>query len=96
MDPRKKRIRRVIKLAAATAPLPPQEIGKGKAGPGRGYKADAARRGDGHRREYLVARIARDRPDILARMQAGEFEYVWHAAIEAGIIKPKARPEARV
>ncbi len=33
-----------------------------------------------------VDRIARDRPDILARMKAGEFAYVRQAAIAAGII----------
>ena len=27
--------------------------------------------------DYLTARIARDRPDILERMQAGEFKSVW-------------------
>jgi hypothetical protein len=41
----------------------------------------------GNRREYLVARIARDRPDILARMQAGEFSSVWAAARVAGIVR---------
>ena len=33
-----------------------------------------------------VDRIARDRPDILERMKAGEFAYVRQAAIAAGII----------
>lgn len=37
---------------------------------------------------YLTARIARDRPDILERMKAGEFKSVRAAAIEAGIVKP--------
>lgn len=35
--------------------------------------------------KYLTARIARDRPDILERMKAGEFKSVRQAAIEAGI-----------
>ena len=39
------------------------------------------------RSDYLVARIARDRPDILERMKAGEFASVREAAREAGIIK---------
>lgn len=39
--------------------------------------------------EYLTARIARDRPDILERMKSGEFRSVRAAAIEAGITKPK-------
>ena len=34
-----------------------------------------------------MARIARDRPDILERMKAGEFTSVREAAREAGIIK---------
>jgi hypothetical protein len=37
---------------------------------------------------YLTARIARDRPDILERMKAGEFRSVRQAALEAGIVKP--------
>lgn len=36
---------------------------------------------------YLTARIARDRPDILERMKAGEYRSVRQAAIEAGIVK---------
>lgn len=39
--------------------------------------------------EYLAARIARDRPDILKRMEQGEYRSVRAAAIDAGIIKPK-------
>ena len=35
--------------------------------------------------DYLVARIARDAPDVLERMKAGEFESVRAAAREAGI-----------
>ena len=37
--------------------------------------------------DYLTARIARDRPDILERMKAGEFPSVRQAAIEAGIVR---------
>ena len=37
---------------------------------------------------YLAARIKRDRPDIAARVKAGEFKSMRAAAIEAGIIKP--------
>ncbi len=39
---------------------------------------------------YLTRRIARDRPDILERMQAGEFRSVRAAALEAGITRPTA------
>ena len=35
--------------------------------------------------DYLTARIARDRPDVLQRMQRGEFTSVARAAREAGI-----------
>jgi hypothetical protein len=38
--------------------------------------------------DYLTARIARDRPDILERMKAGEFPSVRKAALEAGIVRP--------
>lgn len=41
--------------------------------------------------DYLTARIARDRPDILERMQAGEFKSVRAAAREAGLVKPQIR-----
>lgn len=37
---------------------------------------------------YLARRIARDHPDILARMKAGEFRSVHAAALEAGIKQP--------
>ena len=36
--------------------------------------------------DYLTARIARDRPNILERMKAGEYKTVRQAAIDAGII----------
>lgn len=45
-------------------------------------------RGEGDT-EYLTARIARDRPDILARMKAGEFKSVRAAAREAGFVKER-------
>jgi hypothetical protein len=37
---------------------------------------------------YFAARIARDRPDILERMKAGEFRSIRAAALEAGIVDP--------
>jgi hypothetical protein len=39
--------------------------------------------------KYLTARIARDRPDILERMKAGEFSSVRQAAKEAGIVNER-------
>jgi len=41
----------------------------------------------GNNADYLTARIARDHPDILARMRAGEFPSVRQAGIAAGIVK---------
>jgi hypothetical protein len=39
--------------------------------------------------DRLAARIARDRPDILERMKAGEYRSVRAAAKDAGIVKEK-------
>jgi hypothetical protein len=51
----------------------------------QGVKHTSGQRGSGVAL-YLTARIARDRPDVLARMRRGEFRSVRQAAIEAGII----------
>ncbi len=45
-------------------------------------------RGSGNA-DYLTARIARDRPDILERMKAGAFSSVRQAAKEAGIVNER-------
>lgn len=42
--------------------------------------------GGGNRAEYLMRRIARDRPDILDRACAGEFPSARAAAVEAGFV----------
>lgn len=42
----------------------------------------------GETQAYLLRRIARDAPEILERVKAGEFKSARAAAIEAGIIKP--------
>lgn len=39
--------------------------------------------------DYLTARIARDRPDILERMRAGEYPSVRAAALDAGIVRAR-------
>ncbi len=84
MDPMKKRIRHVKRLAEAAVPLKHHWE---TPGPGRGKKLPPKLRvQSGNRSQYLVNRIARDRPDILERMKAGEFAYVRQAAIAAGII----------
>jgi len=38
--------------------------------------------------DYLTARVARDSPDILERIKAGEFKSVRAAAREAGLVTP--------
>jgi hypothetical protein len=43
---------------------------------------------------YLTRRIARDAPDILEQMKAGEFPSVRQAAIAAGIVKVPTPLEA--
>jgi len=45
----------------------------------------------GNDSSYLAARIARDAPEVHERMKAGEFPSVRAAAIEAGVVKPKAK-----
>lgn len=42
----------------------------------------------GETADYLLRRLARDRPDVLERVKAGEFPSARAAAIEAGIIRP--------
>lgn len=83
----RRRIREVQRLAEKAEPL--QEFGE-QPRPGRGHKS-AKSYPTGMRKTYLVARIARDRPDILERMKAGEFVTVRQAAIAAGIVKDITR-----
>lgn len=47
--------------------------------------------GDDRGADYLTARIARDRPDILEDMKQGKYRSVRQAAIEAGIVTPTTR-----
>lgn len=54
-----------------------------------GSRTDNIRSGDfGTSQTYLLRRLARDAPEILERVKAGEFKSARAAAIEAGIIKP--------
>ena len=85
MDPKKKRIRSVKKLAELVLPLSPADHHPGT---GRGNKYET-RRPAGNSREYLMRRIKRDHPDVLQRCLNGEFASVRQAAIAAGIIKVK-------
>ncbi len=94
MDPTKKRIRHVRRLAEAAVPLKHHWE---TPGPGRGEKRLPKQRvQSGNRSQYLVNRIARDRPDILARMKTGEFAFVRKAAIAAGIITEGRSPGSRL
>lgn len=52
---------------------------------------DYQKTGGGTSADYLTARIARDRPDILDGMKAGKYRSVRQAAIDAGIVTPKTR-----
>ena len=45
----------------------------------------------GTSQDYLLARLRRDHPAILSRLEAGEFRSVRAAAIEAGIVKDEKR-----
>jgi hypothetical protein len=85
MDATQRKIRQVQRMAATAQPLQPAE---NHPGPGRGHtKKPHEKAKAGNRSDYLVARIARDRPDILERMKAGEFTSVREAARAAGMIK---------
>ena len=85
MDQNERKRRQVQRMAATAQPLQPAE---NHPGPGRGHtKKPHEKAKAGNRSDYLVARMARDRPDILERMKAGEFASVREAAREAGIIK---------
>src|SRR5262249_54625586 len=79
MEQSERKRRKVQRLAEAAVPQPERRPGSG-----RGHKRPTPTK-HGNSTRYLVARIARDRPDILARMQAGEFESVLEAARLAGI-----------
>jgi hypothetical protein len=51
----------------------------------------AEQMGAGNSADYLTARIARDRPDILEAMKQGKYRSVRQAAIEAGIVQARQR-----
>ena len=88
MDQNDRKRRQVQRMAATAQPLQPAE---NHPGPGRGHtKKPHEKARAGNRSDYLVSRIARDRPDILERMKAGAFPTVREAARAAGIIKEVA------
>jgi hypothetical protein len=61
----------------------------GEAGNGRSSLDNIKATDGGTSAEYLTARIARDNPEILERMKAGEFPSVRAAALEAGIVQKR-------
>jgi hypothetical protein len=89
MDPKKKCIHRIKKLAESVNPLAHHGETPGLE---RSHKT-GQNYPKGNGQAYLVRRIARDHPDILERMKADEFEYVRQATIAAGIVKSKTKPQ---
>ena len=78
-------------VAQRAAALDGKTITKGTGPPTQDEKANddviiISSSGLGTSADYLTRRIARDYPDILARMKAGEFRSVRAAALEAGIV----------
>jgi len=73
----------LAKLDDMLPPQPPQEIGAGKAGPGRGKKTACNTRRLYQTRADHLARLKRDRPDLAVRVISGELS-ANAAAIEAG------------
>lgn len=72
--------RDVKKMAREAKPLTQHgEVGNGRS---RGDNVTSTERGNDSK--YTLARLARDRPDILERMKANEFGSVNAAAVEAG------------
>jgi hypothetical protein len=73
-------------LAAGAQPLAahrrPTTEEQGDKGSDRTYTAR------GETQAYLLRRLARDAPEVLERVKAGEFRSARAAAIEAGIIRP--------
>jgi hypothetical protein len=62
------------------------QIGNGRADESR---VDNVKSTDGgNSQAYLLRRLARDAPEVLDRVKAGEFKSARAAAIEAGIVKP--------
>src|SRR5262249_35528910 len=84
MDQNDRKRREVQRMAATAQPLQPAE---NHPGPGRGHtKKPDEKAKAGNRSDYLVAWMARDRPDILKRMKAGEFASLRPAAPQPATI----------
>lgn len=85
---REEEARRRVQDAAKKAAQEPRLPDNGEIGNGRPSSCNEITATRGVSTKYLSRRIARDRPDILDRMKAGEFRSVRAAALAAGIVKP--------
>lgn len=76
-----------LALAAAAAQAQPQpSLGTNQHSEGGSDNVRPSSHGNSQ--AYLLRRLARDAPEILERVKAGEFKSARAAAIEAGIIRP--------
>jgi len=89
--------------SGVTGPIPASEAQKILRKHGRPTKEEQEKKDDnynvlrlGTSAEYLTARIARDRPDILERMKQGEFRSVRAADYLAQVATPANKPGAPV
>lgn len=82
---------RISAQERAQQPMELREAGRPTNGERTGNPSDTRIKSLGDRgdADYLTARIARDRPDILERMKNGEYTSVRQAALEAGIVKAR-------
>jgi hypothetical protein len=78
--------------AMLTGTLAKPEIGRGKAGPGRGKKKtrNGVTRFRGNAADYQLARLRRDAPDVFRQAKDGKFSSVAEAMRAAGLA-PKDR-----
>jgi hypothetical protein len=83
--------------ARAEAPLPLQEHhGQPKTEKPDDVRFSETRQDYGNSADYLTARIARDAPEVLEEMKAGQHASVRSAAKKAGLVKPELRCVAKV
>lgn len=80
---------RLIKTVAAEVMAKAEPAGKHGGPRKHGEQGDNITLDRGTSTSYLAARIKRDRPDIAAAVERGEFSSMRSAAIAAGIIKQK-------
>jgi hypothetical protein len=61
----------------------------GEIGPGRSRGANGNSKRGTNSASYLVARLKRDHPEIMAGLKTGAYRSVRAAALAAGIVKPR-------